>query len=404
MSSLSRRPVAFAGAVMLAYALLLFPAARRANFDPSLFIVAGDRFVAKDETATPIIVRPDAPGYDGEFYYRLALAPFNTDRTAFGIAFDRTDWRMRRIVYPLLVRSLALGMPGLVPASMVLVNLLGLGAIAFCAVRLTTLLRLGSWFPPALMLWPGFIITLTHDTTEITAAALLISAFTCYFRKRFWLYALLGALATLTRETAVPALGGVLVCEGLQAVGTRFSGIAWGRLLRCVLAPIPYLIWRAAIALMVGAPPTGDTASEDVGWPLIGLIGMFWQHVAYPGSTAPTLLKDLMMRGYVVGSAALLVAFCGVTLTRLPAILRDPATAPAGAAWIPIIGLMSLLSANGPWIEPAGYFRAFTECYLVGLLILALAPPSKLQARILLGGCVLSFAGAWLIALIQVRA
>jgi hypothetical protein len=404
MKSLLRQPFAFAFAVMAVYALLLFPAARRAGFDPSLFILAGDAFVASDVAAPPIIVRPNAPGYDGEFYYRLAQAPFNANRTVFGIQFDRTEWRMRRILYPLLVRAVAFGVPQLVPTAMLLVNLLGLGAIALYAVRFTALLRLGPWFPLAIALWPGFIITLTHDTTEITAAALLIAAFYHYYRKQFWLYALLGALATMTRETSILALGGVLVFEGFRALRAGLANVPPGRLLPCVLAPLPYLIWRAGLALALGPPSAAEQADHDVGWPLKGVADMFWQHITGARAYAPTPLKDLVMRVYDVGSGALLVAFCVTIAMRLPAILRDPAKAAFGAAWIPIIGLMSLLSADGPWIEPAGYFRAFTECYLVGMLILALVPPSKLQARVLLAGGGLSMVGAWLIALIQSRA
>jgi hypothetical protein len=35
---------------------------------------------------------------------------------------------------------------------------------------------------------------------------------------------------------------------------------------------------------------------------------------------------------------------------------------------------MSLLTAEGAWIEPWGYLRAFSECYVVGCVLLALGP------------------------------
>jgi hypothetical protein len=38
--------------------------------------------------------------------------------------------------------------------------------------------------------------------------------------------------------------------------------------------------------------------------------------------------------------------------------------------WFSLLGLMSVLSGSGPWIDPIGFFRAFTECYVIGLFLL----------------------------------
>jgi len=45
-------------------------------------------------------------------------------------------------------------------------------------------------------------------------------------------------------------------------------------------------------------------------------------------------------------------------------------TKALAAAWLPILALMSILSAEGPWVEPIAFLRTFTECWIVGCLLL----------------------------------
>jgi hypothetical protein len=92
----------------------------------------------------------------------------------------------------LLAWGVALGHAAFVPASLFLVNLFGIGAIAFLATRLTTRLCLPTLTPLAMVFWPGLIVSLTHDTTEIVAAALLLAALDAYFSERLFAYAVLG--------------------------------------------------------------------------------------------------------------------------------------------------------------------------------------------------------------------
>ena len=40
-----------------------------------------------------------SPGYDGQFFYRLALRPWTQTRTEFGITFDEPAYRQQRLVY-----------------------------------------------------------------------------------------------------------------------------------------------------------------------------------------------------------------------------------------------------------------------------------------------------------------
>jgi hypothetical protein len=72
------------------------------NGDASVFVVAGDRFVDAGQTPPDLMVRPTSDGYDGQFYYRLALDPFTKRVVDFGISLSNPVWRQQRIAYPLL--------------------------------------------------------------------------------------------------------------------------------------------------------------------------------------------------------------------------------------------------------------------------------------------------------------
>ena len=119
-------------ALLAAMAMLLVPLAVH-RFDVTAFINAGDEFVARAAVPVPIAVRRNSGGYDGQFYFRLALNPDTRRRTENGITFDNAPWRMQRILYPAIVHVLSAPDLRLVPYMLVAVNLAGLFFLAFFA-------------------------------------------------------------------------------------------------------------------------------------------------------------------------------------------------------------------------------------------------------------------------------
>ena len=137
---------------------------------------------------SPIIVKKSSDGYDGQFYYRLAINPFDFEKTAFGVTIDNPAWRTQRIGYPIAAWVVAFGHASLVPSALLIVNLLGIGSIAWFAIRLSRDLQLPSWFPLMVVAWPGFVYTLSRDTTEILAASFMLAALSMYFGGRLYAY------------------------------------------------------------------------------------------------------------------------------------------------------------------------------------------------------------------------
>jgi hypothetical protein len=381
---------------VLLYAGLLLPILARHHFDPSTFIDAGSTFTDKTKLVSPIIVTPDYGGYDGQFYYRLALTPWDLHATAFGITLDKPAWRMQRIAYPVLAWAASLGRAGFVPWALVAVNLAGLVAIAVFAVRLTARLHLSPLTPWVIMLWPGFIVTLSHDTTEIAACAFLLAALDAYFADRLWLYAVLGGVATLARETSLLVLVGIFCLEIASAWRSDALLRAGRRWVVCGLALLPFVAWRELMSLLWSQSPQAG-GSNDIGWPLAGALTMLRDTATGARRFAALPGVDLGIRLFTFASAAWLLVFCAAVATRTRMVLRG-SSAVLAAAWLPVVGLMLLLTAQGPWIDETAYFRAFTECYVIGCLLAGVPPATSWMRRMTVPGAALGMIGAWVLA------
>jgi hypothetical protein len=335
-------------------------------------------------------VKAHSAGYDGQFYYRMALSPFHLKR-ANGIQFDNPPWRTQRILYPLFAWGAAFGQAAFVPASLFLVNLFGIGGIAFITVRLTARLCLPILTPLAVILWPGFIVSLTHDTTEIVAAALLLAALDAYFSERLFAFAAFGALATLTRETSVLFLFGVMCFEALRAARSAGRGDRWHRMIVVALAPIPFLIWREVQVFSWSQSSLVAAQLINIGWPFVGILEKLRGVLLGTGHYG----KNLALCGFELGSLGLLAGFCALVSVRLSTILRASSFGVLAAGWLPVMMLMTMLSADGPLDGPPSYFRAFTECFAIGCLIIALRPPQRWVSMTMFAGCAVAGLGLW---------
>ena len=373
LAALALRPLAMALAAAATYALLLLPMAISRQFDLSVFVIAGDTYVDQSRLDTPIAIRPHSLGYDGQFFYRLALDPFSPQPTDHGITLDDSAKRFARIVYPLLSWMLAFGQPRFVPAGLLLVNLAGLAALAASAAWLTRRLALPTWLPFAIMAWPGWLITLTDDTAEIAAAAFMLAALACYLSSRLRLYALLAAAATLTRETTLPLFIGILAHEAYRAASIR----SVARAAPCLLALLPFGLWHeiAGRGQTLGGNP-------DLGWPLVGASTALLAALDASRSWSADARFDLLARIFVILTTCVLLGFCAAVAQRLPRLLRRSDAAGLALGWGLTVALMSLLTKDGPWIDPHGYFRAFTETYVAGCLLLAMSSPTQAVSRI----------------------
>jgi hypothetical protein len=113
--------------VIMAIVVIAFVLARwvhAAHGDATRFVLAERPFVDPGRAPHGLYVLTHN-GYDGQFFYRLALNPSNLHEGAYGFHFD-TIFRLQRIGYPVLVWLITGGRPSLVPYGLIFINGLGL--------------------------------------------------------------------------------------------------------------------------------------------------------------------------------------------------------------------------------------------------------------------------------------
>ena len=256
-----------------AFAALVFVLARlalAADGDISRFVVAGSVHV--DGSATPVDIHVfDGAGYDGQFYWRLAVDPGEIGVAASnGVALD-DPLRASRIAYPLSAWAVSLGSAGLVAWSLVVVNVLALGVLAGAAASMARRAGLIAWWGMLPAASTGFVMSLARDLNEIVmAAALLLGMAAVGGDRRRWLAAPAWAVAVLAHEQATYVVAAFAAFRLWSIARRRTSpasvDLAW------VLPGLVFVGWQAIAATEFGRWPVLGSGDASVDWPFVGLV------------------------------------------------------------------------------------------------------------------------------------
>ena len=318
----------------------------------SQFILLGHPSTNPAYAPHGVVVLP-GPGYDGQFYYRLAMAPWNFSNHAFGITID-SPIRIQRIGYPVLAWLGSAGTHQLVPYSLVVANLLALGALGWLSGRWAQQLgRHALWgLLPATFF--GFVYTLSRDLTEILAAACLVGALVAIRSDRFVLAGITLSAAVLTRETVLLFIAsyGALRCLSLlrrrDQVGKKDA--VW------VTPLLVFGIWQVVVRLDVGGWPITSDKSSNFDVPFRGIVDML--PVLRHASTNTIALMTIS------GIALVLMAISALAVLR-----QTNATDAECLAFILAFLVVLSLSAN-VWNGDPLEFRTFSDLWIYGTGIL----------------------------------
>jgi len=316
------------------------------NGDASVFVAAGDRFVDARQSPAGLAIRSDSDGYDGQFYYRLALDPFTTRVVDFGISLSVPVWRQQRIVYPLLARMLALEQAGAIPAALIAVNLLALCGIGWLGGAFAQALNCHALLGLVLPLYPGFLFALARDTAEILEVSLALAGMWCVMQQRAWWAALFFTLAVLTKETALLAVVGVFAAYVLSQRKT-IAPQAF------VIPAIVLAVWHRYLFNQWGQWPVASGIG-NLGWPLAEFVALAGRTLGASAANQRTLIEAI----FIVMFAAAPLIMLRASRTGLPIKM----------AWL-LYGLLTLTFSAPLWIENMAYFRAVTDFYAWGMLI-----------------------------------
>jgi hypothetical protein len=369
---------------------LTFSAARLQALSggPASFVVAGDQFVRVAAAPAGLPVT-HGPGYDGQFFYRLALRPWTHRRTEFGITLDEPAYRQQRIVYPLLSFVMARGAPPATAWALLGWNIAAAAALGWLGAALARRRTRHALWGLAFAAYPGFVLVIARDLADLLAAALLLAGILALDHQRPALAAATLTLAGLTRESTLVMPLALAVLWAVELIWRRstvtsmpgrpaWTASAAGERSRvqAVTFAVPLgvtLAWQLVLWRAWGVAPFAQ-GSERLGLPFAGI----WHFTrgAFQFGAFPLVVR-LAELVFVV-AAALAAAW---SLPRSTALRYEK------LAWV--LGLLiAVLLSRSVWVEDWAFLRALAEPYLLGTLVL-LGRPDRRGLPIFSAGAVL---------------
>lgn len=353
-----------AAAALAIYTFYAAAQLRAFGWDVALFACFGDTFTDPNGAPDGVTVHRNSDGYDGQFFYRLAVAPFSREERAAGVRFDFPVYRMQRIGYPLLAFATSGGHPRAALWTLLLMNVVALAIVAGLAAAATD-----SWSGLAAALHPGFVLTVTRDLAEATEAAFVVGAVLALTRGRKVAAALLLTAGVLSKETAVFAAVAFLGADVLQRRLDRGDAV--------YLLPIGVFFGWKALLFQLWGFPFNFGASEHVGLPFGGFVAKFVEAFAAGAAERVLVLEMLLL-------AAFLILVLRASFTS---------TMPLGVKLACLAyGALLFTLGRGFWVEDWAFLRAATGFVLLGILI-GLTSPHRRTVFALTAASWLALAG-----------
>ncbi|MFH1155687.1 MAG: hypothetical protein V1793_17915 [Pseudomonadota bacterium] len=334
------------------------------RFNPAGFIWFGERFVQENQLPIDVGKALSPIGSDGQFFFRLALAPLSDSVMDQGIRFDFPAYRQQRIVYPLLVRLISFGNATATAWAMVAVNIIAMGGIAYGAA---VILRDRGAEPAgalALVLYPGWTISVARDLSEPVAMACVIASLCLLLRQRETSATLLLCLGVLARETTLlVAVAAALYRVWLMLKGRRqaFPFLPWHYAL---LPGLCFAAWQSILFFRWGVFPVFAGQSVNLAMPFKGILMSLIRFLTFSHLDCYVFLAEFLWLFMV---ACMTLRCLGQALPLL------------SISWI-LYGIMALTYAPVIWDNHLGFYRALVEFNTYGILIIML---SSLSNRLL---------------------
>ena len=323
----------------------------RSGFDASAFVTAGDKYCDPALVPKNLLVLKNSAGYDGQFYYRLALDPFTSKRTDFGVTLDIPSFRHQRILYPFMAWALSAGNTDLVPWMMLLINYSGLCLLGWLGGVYAQTFKQHALWGLFLPLIPASLLSLTRDLVELLELSLLVSSFLLLHRGKQLGAAILLTLAVLTKESALLVAGAAMLSYVVSWLGRKKKGI---RLHYFILPIVTYLIWQTAQLFNWGELPV-LAGKMNIGIPFSGFFSFFLD--------ASTFQTPLQRRSFP--ELILLIVF---TVGVLYHLRSTAASLHEVLSWFLYVTL-ALSFSRAIWVEDWAYLRAVSEFCVLGMII-----------------------------------
>jgi hypothetical protein len=280
-------------------------------------------------------------------------------------------YRYMRIGYPALTWLLSFGQHFLVPAMLVAVNVAAIGAMGYLG---GVFAREGGRHALAGLLLPGYfglITSLSRDTAEPLAAALLLAGLLAVRARRPVLAALLLAYGALTRETVMVAVAAIAI---MRVIGVLRRGQWPGR--DDLVWAIPtgvFVVWEIVVKAATGSIPLLADGGRNAGTPLIAPLQAFKSNLAHI-NTHQFDQYDLWFLEIAILALFALAALASLRSTSAPVHER--------LAFVLYLVEICVVTPS-TWNSLDADLRSFIEVYLLAVIILLGMPRRSLGARLL---------------------
>jgi hypothetical protein len=360
-------------ALLAALAFVLARWQTWAKGDITKFILVGRHFATPSQLPPHIAVAPTY-GYDGQFFYRLALNPVNFSHIAYGIRVDQ-PYRYMRIGYPWLTWLVSLGQHVLVPVMLVVINIVAIGAIGYLGGMFA---RQGGRHALAGLVLPayfGLLTSLSRDTAEPLAAACLLGGLLAIRARRPVLAGLLLAYGALTRESVMVAVAAVAIVDFIGVIRRRRSvrpgrdDLAWA------LPTAAFVAWQVVVKVAVGRFPLLVDANGNTGSPFITPLKAVEHNFAHI-HLHQFEQYDLWFLELAILALLAVAALASWRSTNAPLHER-----------LALVLYMIEICVVSPstWYSLDADLRSFIEVYLLAAIILLGTPRHRLRAWLLPG-------------------
>jgi hypothetical protein len=340
------------------------------QWDPSYFVVAGGEFCFPPLSPKGLLVLPGL-GYDGQFYYRLALDPTTNAHFRYGIELDDPPYRQQRILYPLLAYLIAFGRPEWVAWSMLLINYLAVCLLAFSAGRLAEFFGISAFFGLALPFYPGILLALARDLTDVLSISLVVTSLLLLHYRRTLFAVATVAGAVLTRETVLLLAGAIFLWSMWRLIRGRIS---WKETALWTIPLVVFAAWQLRIVAVWGTIPALGNPGNDPGtnisrgFPFSELLPTLSHAVQLALSFQPLLLGELLL----IASITIVAA----------ARLRNSSVEPVlKFAWLLYFLLMAMLSQR-IWVEDWAFLRGTADLMALSLIVIIGAKNRRLLKEV----------------------
>lgn len=329
----------------------------------SLFIMAGH--VYSHAARLPHV---PSKGYDGQFYYRLALNPFNWHQTAYGITMDH-NYRYTRIGYPLVAWILSLGQHHLVPTVLVVVNLICVAIIGWLGGKFARESGRHALWGLLFVAYFGLVISVGRDTSEPLADACMLGGLLAYRHSRYVLAALLVAYGVITNEPIL-VLPVAIALTRLYAMYRRrarpgMADLVW------VLPGAAYVVLQGISHFVVKGKAGGVAdATANLTLPFKAMVPavyrdvhlMSWTHLG---------MYDINLIEFIALATLVIAGLLVLRSTTAPLHER--------VAFIGFVLVEMVIASGQFWDSTFGDGRTYVDAFLMAAIML-LATPSKATA------------------------